>query len=122
LPPAQTGSSDPHQFGPTDFPWGSMTWGGAAWDNNSAPGSSGSGSWGMGGMQSFPWGGMRHRHMHCDDDSNCSQAAGDTSTSAGLGMPPMLGGPTGSPWPWWAGMPLSQISAMTGGTWPWAFG
>ena len=34
----------------------------------------------------------------------------------------MWGGPTGSPWPWWAGMPLSQISAATGGTWPWAFG
>ena len=23
-------------------------------------------------------------------------------------------------WPWWAGMPLWSISAVSGGTWPWA--
>jgi hypothetical protein len=37
------------------------------------------------------------------------------------GMPP-FGAPTGSPWPWWAGMPLGQITALTGGTWPWLYG
>ena len=34
---------------------------------------------------------------------------------SGLGT---CGCPT--PWPWWAGLPLSTISASTGFTWPWA--
>ncbi len=36
---------------------------------------------------------------------------------AGMGGSPWLGNPF---WPWWAGMPLSAISASTGFTWPWA--
>jgi hypothetical protein len=31
-----------------------------------------------------------------------------------------FGFPGGSFGPWWAGMPLSTISASTGFTWPWA--
>ena len=56
-----------------------------------------------------------------------SDSSGDSDNGDGCGCMRHhhqlgWGGPTGSPWPWWAGMPLSQISLATGGAWPWAFG
>jgi hypothetical protein len=39
---------------------------------------------------------------------------------AASGWGPSAGASWGNPfWPWWAGMPIWQISALTGGTWPW---
>lgn len=109
LTPAQLGTSDPAQWGGWGYPW---------------PGGMGMGVSGLGGM------GMGFNQSMSSDSSTSSS---DSFTSSddddghvrghhGRGGLGMQGLPTGSPWPWWAGMPLSQISAATGGAWPWAFG
>jgi len=99
LTPAQLGSSAPAQIGVSDYPWASGTWDGMSM----SPWSQGDTSSDAG--RDFRGGDMHMRHHPW--------------WGGGWGM---WGRPTGSPWPWWAGMPLWQISAMTGGTWPWAFG
>lgn len=114
LTPAQLGPSGPAQF--TDYPWGAMTWGGAAFNNAAAPG------WGaylspmsMTTPATLPtW---SSPSVSRDSDSDSSS---DNSCSCMRRQHHWWGGSPTTPW--WAGMPLSQISAMTGGTWPWAFG
>ena len=77
--------------------------------------SSSGGDMGMGSGQSMSSDWFRSS----DDDDGGHMRHHRRWWGGGFGL---WGGPTGSPWPWWAGRPLWQISAMTGGTWPWAFG
>jgi hypothetical protein len=95
LTPAQLGTSDPAQWSP----WGYPTFDATSWQMSSDSSQSSDQSGASSSDDSGRW---RHRWWG--------------------GPFGGWGGPTGSPWPWWAGRPLWQISALTGGAWPWAFG
>jgi len=104
LTPAQTGTSNPAQ----SDGWGYMS---------------------MDGTGMTPWATLQQASSDDQSTGSSSDDAGRMRRHhrrmwSGFGMPGGIGmlPPTGSPWPWWAGMPLWQISAMTGGTWPWAYG
>ena len=119
----QLGTSAPAQFGPTDYPGAPGAWGGAAWNNSIAPG------WGGFPAQTDMGSAQSRRRPRPRLVLVLGQLIGlfVGQRRARWAPPPQVGrlglghghgswdgGPTGSPWPWWAGMPLSQISARDG--------